>query len=140
MTQPQRRQKMSTQKSGLGVFGFSIIGALCGFLIIIISNAAGKIILEMNNALPIAEAIITAKFTFNIVYVILVGVPMAYLALKKESWCFWFHIFFFICMPTSILTSNKFFTPLTRWLLLWILASMAAYHIAVICSRYRRGK
>src|SRR3990167_3408218 len=109
---------MSTLKKFLTGLRFAVVGLFVGAIVVSLSALA-------NNLL---------------VYLILIGFPMIFIASKKGSRCVTFHTLTFTVMPLAIFFLRDFIIVPVRGMILWILASLAVYHIAVIYSRYRRRK
>lgn len=109
---------MSILKRYLVGFGFSMIGLFGGAIVVYF----------------------TALMNSLWVYLLLIGFPMIFIASKKGSGCVTFHTLTFTVWPLAILFLKDFIISPVRVLILWTLASLAMYHIAVIYARYRRHK
>ena len=133
---------MSALKRYLVGFIFSMIGLFGGLAIIFLTTLIGSLFIVNGPAdsIPVIVGILVAQVVSFIVYLLLVFFPMLYMAWKKGSQCKNFHSIVFGILPLALLFLRDAIIPPVRLSILFILASLAVYHFAIIYSRYYRGK
>ncbi|MDP3957650.1 MAG: hypothetical protein Q8Q10_04070 [bacterium] len=133
---------MSALKKYLIGFGFAMIGLFGGFVTMFISILVGSffIVDDPADSTPVTVGILVAHTVSFMTYLLLVSLPMMHMAWRKGSFCKNFHALVFGALPLTLFFLRDTITPTMRFFVLWLLASLAVYHIAVIYSRYRRRK